>query len=211
MLYFSNTDKISLITKEKYTLVLAYANNIKLTFKNYLKDIFINKQELELVLISRDYLIDIIFFFKKHINSLFNTLTDIVVIDYPGKKERFAVVYQISSYFYNARIKIRTYTTTLDPIDTITEIFLGASWYERECWDMFGVSFLGHKDIRRILTDYGFKGHPLRKDFPLTGFIEVFYNDSKKRIVYEKVSLAQKYRHFKFHNPWVKIGKNKPF
>jgi len=123
-------------------------------------------------------------------------------VDYPEKKNRFEVIYNLLSISYNSRITVSVSVDEKTPIDSVTPIFSGADWLEREVWDMFGIFFLGHKDLRRILTDYGFKGHPLRKDFPLTGYVEVRYSDSEKRVITEEVSLTQDYRTFIFDNNW---------
>ena len=123
-------------------------------------------------------------------------------VDYPEKKNRSELIYNLLSISYNSRITVSVSVDEKTPIDSVTPIFSGADWLEREVWDMFGIFFLGHKDLRRILTDYGFKGHPLRKDFPLTGYVEVRYSDSEKRVITEEVSLTQDYRTFIFDNNW---------
>ncbi len=143
-----------------------------------------------------------IFFLKKHTYTLCNQLTDLSAIDYPEKKYRFEIFYLLLSLKYNNRIIVTTGTREGCYIDSITSIYSAANWYEREVWDMFGLFFRNHPDLRRILTDYGFKGHPMRKDFPLTGFIEARYSDSLKRVVYEKVSLTQEFRVFNLTNNW---------
>ncbi|MFA5041742.1 MAG: NADH-quinone oxidoreductase subunit C [Bdellovibrionales bacterium] len=131
-----------------------------------------------------------------------NQLMDICGADYPERPERFEIVYQLLSLVNNVRVRIRIQTREDTPVPTSTGVFKSSGWYEREIWDMFGVAFSGHPDLRRILTDYGFEGHPLRKDFPLTGYVEVRYDDAQKRIVTEPVSLPQDYRHFDFQSPW---------
>ncbi len=141
-----------------------------------------------------------IYFLKYHSYSQYKILSDICGIDYPEKKTRFEVVYNLLSVAYNSRITVTTFVNEITPLKSITNIHSAAGWFEREVWDMFGVFFLGHKDLRRILTDYGFKGHPFRKDFPLTGFTELRYNDFNKYISYDEVSLAQDYRTFVFDN-----------
>lgn len=129
-------------------------------------------------------------------------LMDLCGADYPGRPERFEVVYNLLSPRHNWRIRIKVRTDEKTPIPTVTGIYSAAGWFERECWDLYGVAFDGHPDLRRILTDYGFEGHPLRKDFPLTGFVEVRYDDEQKRVVYEPVKLMQDYRSFDFLSPW---------
>jgi NADH dehydrogenase (ubiquinone) Fe-S protein 3 len=148
--------------------------------------------------------IPIMFFLKNHTNCQFKLLSDLCVVDYINRKERFDIIYNLLSIRFNSRIRIKISITELQPIDSIVPIYKAAGWWERESWDMFGVFFTNHPDLRRILTDYGFEGHPLRKDFPLSGFLEVYYNELKKRVVYEPINLAQQYRLFEFNSPWNK-------
>lgn len=132
----------------------------------------------------------------------FVNLTDICGVDYPAREKRFEVVYHFLSPTQNARIRVKVATDEETPVPSITGLFPGADWFEREAYDLYGILFTGHPDLRRILTDYGFEGHPLRKDFPLTGFVEVRYDDEQKRVVYEPVRLPQEYRDFDFLSPW---------
>jgi NADH-quinone oxidoreductase subunit C len=132
----------------------------------------------------------------------FVNLIDITALDWPGREQRFDVVYHLLSPKHNARIRVKIATDEATPVQSIIEVFPGADWLERETYDLYGVVFAGHPDMRRILTDYGFEGHPLRKDFPLTGFVEVRYDDELKRVVYEPVRLAQEFRTFDFLSPW---------
>jgi len=138
-------------------------------------------------------------------NCLFQMLIDITGVDYPEREERFEVVYNLLSLKQNQRIRVKVTTTEDIPVPSIAEIFPAAAWYERECWDMYGVFFSEHPDLRRMLTDYGFDGHPLRKDFPLTGYVEVRYDDEQRRVVYEPVKLRQDFRSFDFLSPWEGI------
>ena len=147
-------------------------------------------------------LIHIINFLKKHTLTFYQQLIDISAIDYPERKTRFEIIYFLLSLYNNQRISISISISEGFSINTITQLFSSAGWYEREMWDRFGIFFNGHTDLRRRLTDYGFKGHPLRKDFPVTGFVEVRYDDFNKRILYESVNLAQEYRIFNLENPW---------
>ncbi len=144
-----------------------------------------------------------IFFMKYHTLTRASQLIDLSMVDYPERKFRFEVFYLLLSIKFNVRYFVSSFTREGAYFDSITNIYPAANWYEREAWDMFGLFFRNHPDLRRILTDYGFKGHPLRKDFPVTGFIETRYSDSVKRIVYEKVSLTQEYRIFTLENPWA--------
>ena len=132
----------------------------------------------------------------------FGCLIDICGVDYPEREERFDVVYHLLSPWLNHRIRVRTKTDASHPVPSIVDIFPAADWFEREAFDMYGILFAGHPDLRRILTDYGFQGFPLRKDFPLTGFVELRYDDELKRVVYEPVNLQQEYRSFDFLSPW---------
>ena len=132
----------------------------------------------------------------------FISFLDLCGVDYPARKERFEVVYHLLSPRNNQRIRIKLRTDDVTPVPTITEVFPGAAWYEREAYDLYGILFTGHPDLRRLLTDYGFEGHPLRKDFPVTGFVEVRYDDEQKRVIYEPVNLRQEFREFDFLSPW---------
>ena len=132
----------------------------------------------------------------------FSTLIDITAIDWPEREHRFDVVYHLLSMYQNHRVRVKCPVTEGELVPSITDIHTGANWYEREVFDMFGILFTGHPDLRRILTDYGFRGHPLKKDFPTTGYTEVRYDEAEKRVVYEPVSLVQEYRQFDFMSPW---------
>ena len=146
-------------------------------------------------------------FLKNHTNTQFKMLIDITAVDYPSRSSRFEVVYQLLSIHYNARIRVKTNVDELTPIESVSSLFPSANWFERETWDMFGICFLNHPDLRRILTDYGFEGYPLRKDFPVSGYVEFRYDDSKKRVISEPVELAQEFRYFDFASPWELIEK----
>jgi len=132
----------------------------------------------------------------------FVNIIDVTAVDWPSREKRFDVVYHFLSPTKNARIRVKIETDEATPIASITGVFPGANWFERETYDLYGVLFTGHPDLRRLLTDYGFQGHPLRKDFPLTGFVEVRWDDEQKRVVYDKVRLAQEFRNFDFLSPW---------
>ncbi len=132
----------------------------------------------------------------------FVNITDICGVDWPAREQRFDVVYHLLSPKKNLRVRLKLMTDESSPVPSLCEIFPGANWYEREAYDLYGILFTGHPELRRILTDYGFDGHPLRKDFPLTGFLEVRWDDELKRVVYEPVKLAQEFRNFDFLSPW---------
>lgn len=132
----------------------------------------------------------------------FVSLTDITAVDWPSRERRFDVVYHLLSPRMNARVRVKIVTDEVTPVASLVEVYHGADWYERETFDLYGVLFAGHPDLRRILTDYGFEGHPLRKDFPLTGYVEVRWDDEEKRVRYDKVKLNQEFRTFDFLSPW---------
>lgn len=132
----------------------------------------------------------------------FKQLIDISGVDYPDRPVRFEVVYQLLSLSQNARLTLKVFTDEDTPVPSVTSLYPSAGWFEREAWDMYGIMFDGNHDLRRILTDYGFDGHPQRKDFPLTGYVEIRYDDSQKRVIYEPVKLSQAYRNFDFLSPW---------
>ena len=132
----------------------------------------------------------------------FISIIDVCGVDYPERAQRFDVVYHLLSPHQNTRIRVRVIVDEVTPVPSITGVFPGANWFEREAYDLYGILFSGHPDLRRILTDYGFEGHPLRKDFPLTGFVEVRYDEERKRVVYEPVQLAQEFRNFDYLSPW---------
>ena len=166
----------------------------------------INKTEIKYdqiyIDIDKDDLIDVILFLKTNIDTKFRQLIDITVIDYPESNQRFQIVYLFLSHEYNQRLILKYSITEKEIIPSVTGIFPSANWMEREVFDMYGVSFKDHPDLRRILTDYGFEGHPLRKDFPLTGHTEVRYNEEQKKVIKEPVKLEQNYRNFDYESPW---------
>ncbi|MEL4377419.1 NADH-quinone oxidoreductase subunit C [Brucella cytisi] len=147
-------------------------------------------------------IISVLTFLRDDVQCQFVNLTDISGVDYPQRVKRFDVVYQLMSPRQNLRIRVKVQADEDTLVPSAVPVFVGAEWFERETYDMYGVLFSGHPDLRRILTDYGFEGHPLRKDFPLTGFVEVRYNDELKRVVYEPVQLRQEFRNFDFLSPW---------
>jgi NADH-quinone oxidoreductase subunit C len=152
--------------------------------------------------INIENLCSTLLFLKTNEKCKFKQLIDITAVDYPEKEERFKIVYLLLSHEYNLRIIINSYINEKIKVPSVTKIFPSANWMEREVFDMYGIFFTEHPDLRRILTDYGFKGHPLRKDFPLSGHIEVRYSEDKKKVIYEPVKLDQNYRNFDFESPW---------
>ncbi len=147
-------------------------------------------------------LVSFVEFLKADRNCRFSTLVDITAVDHPGREARFDVVYHFLSMYQNHRIRLKLAVREDEMVPSIVEVHPSANWFEREVFDMFGILFSGHPDLRRILTDYGFRGYPLRKDFPTTGYTEVRYDEAQKRVVYEPVSLVQEYRQFDFMSPW---------
>ena len=187
------------MSKNILPVLINYRDDLKKFFPDLIG--YIVNGEL-IIKIKSQKILRILNFLKNHTNSQFKILSDICAVDYPFKEKRFEVVYNLLSINYNSRITIVIYIDEKTPVDSCTSLYSAAGWFEREVWDMFGIFFIGHNDLRRILTDYGFKGHPLRKDFPLTGFTEIRYYDFEKRIILEEVSLAQDYRTFYFDNTW---------
>ncbi len=141
-------------------------------------------------------------FLRDDVNCQFRVLVDVCGVDYPDREERFDVVYNLLSMTHNQRVRVKVRTGEKTPVPSVVSVFSSANWWEREAWDLFGIYFSGHPDLRRILTDYGFEGHPLRKDFPLSGYVEIRYDDEQKRVVYEPVKMAQDLRSFDFVSPW---------
>jgi NADH-quinone oxidoreductase subunit C len=158
--------------------------------------------EIEIIC-KKDYLLTILMFLKNHSLSAFKQLIEIAVIDNISQTDRFKVNYILFSVKTNMRFIISVYTNEIEMIFSSVHLYNSAEWLEREVWDLYGIHFDGNRNLRRILTDYGFKGHPLRKDFPLTGFLEIYYNDEEKKIIYEPVELAQEFRVFSLRNPWL--------
>ena len=161
----------------------------------YIQQFSVWKDELT-IYIPPSGVIPVISFLKYHTAAEYTMVADITAVDYPTRSNRFEVVYNLLSVRHNSRIRVKTYADEATPVPSITSLYDGASWYEREVYDLFGVFFVGHPDLRRIMTDYGFEGHPLRKDFPLTGYTEIRYDEEKKRIVVEPLELTQAFRNY---------------
>ena len=177
------------------------ANHLDTTLGDYLQSSEIRLGELTLR-VHGDALERIIKFLRDDSACHFEMLVDVCGVDYPDRSPRFDIVYNLLSYNLNQRLRIKVKAGEESQIPSVAEIYPAAGWFEREVWDLYGVFFSGHRDLRRILTDYGFDGHPLRKDFPLTGFVEVRYDDERKRVVYDPVKLPQEFRKFDFLSPW---------
>lgn len=159
------------------------------------------KSEL-IIYINRDDLISVMTYLRGAEECKFSQLIDITAVDFPERPKRFEVVYQLLSMRHNSRIRVKLATDENTPVESLAGVFSVATWFERETWDMYGIMFANNPDHRRILTDYGFDGHPLRKDFPMTGYVELRYDQDLKRVVYEPVKLTQDFRRFDFLSPW---------
>ena len=169
--------------------------------ENIIRDFHISFDELAIT-VSEDCLKKVLIILRDEQSYLFRILLDICGVDYPKKDKRFTVVYQLLSIQHNLRIRVKVEVSDEDFVPTVKDVFSSAHWYEREVWDMYGIFFVGNDDLRRILTDYGFSGFPMRKDFPLTGNVEVRYDLEKQKVIYEPVKLAQEFRDFDFKSPW---------
>lgn len=177
------------------------AEYLAATLSDHIVECSIDRDELTII-VPRDSVVRVLMFVRDDVNTQFKQLMDVCGVDWPGRSERFDVVYNLLSLTHNRRLRVVTRTDEETPVPSVTGVFPSANWWERETWDLFGIYFAGHPDLRRILTDYGFEGHPLRKDFPLTGYVEVRYDDDLKRVVYEPVKLTQEFRTFDFLSPW---------
>jgi NADH-quinone oxidoreductase subunit C len=165
------------------------------------REAFVDFGELTIIVEPTD-VVDVLTFLRDDVQCQFISFIDLCGVDYPSRAKRFEVVYHLLSPRQNQRIRVKLDTDDVTPVPSVTGVFSSAMWYERETWDMYGIYFTDHPDLRRLLTDYGFEGHPMRKDFPQTGYVEVRYDDEQKRVVYEPVNLQQEYRSFDFLSPW---------
>ena len=191
--------KVHSIDKMTSLVDLEKKINSELTTKINSTEIKHNQLYIE---IDKEDLIDVTLFIKTNKNTKFRQLIDITVVDYPEKTQRFKIVYLFLSHEFNQRVILSYFINEKEVISSLTSVFPSANWMEREVFDMYGVNFKDHPDLRRILTDYGFKGHPLRKDFPLTGHTEVRYSEDTKKVINEPVKLEQNYRNFDYESPW---------
>ena len=183
-----------------------FAKIIVKTVPKWVKSCEIVNNEL-MVTVHPDFVLPMCHFLKKNSLTRCSQLIDMTAVDYPDRDARFTVVSNFLSVDLNARLRLKTEVDGLTSIESITSIYPCAAWWERETWDMFGIFFTGHPDLRRILTDYGFQGHPLRKDFPLSGYTEVRYDTTEKRVISEPLQLAQEFRSFDFASPWESLDK----
>jgi NADH dehydrogenase (ubiquinone) Fe-S protein 3 len=194
-----------------------FISTIAKNVPSWIKSIHYENGEVSITVFSES-IFPFFVYLKNHTNTQYKLLMDITAVDNlngsseaadsnPEKEKRFEVVYILLSIQTNSRIRITTYVDELTPLPSVVSLYRSAGWYERETWDMFGIFFSNHPDLRRILTDYGFEGHPLRKDFPLSGYVEVRYDDSEKRVISQEIQLAQEFRFFDFSNSWEIIAK----
>ena len=185
---------------------------IILMLGKYIKKVQLKRGEYNIYLKNSEDIEKVLYFFKYNINSQFKLLMDVCGIDNMQRyKNRFEVSYNLLSVKYGIRVHIKLHVNEFVPVNSVIKIYKSANWYEREIWDMFGIFFKNHKDLRRILTDYGFEGFPLRKDFPQTGYFELRYNNDYKHLIYEPVELSQEFRVFDFLNPWNHFNDTKKF
>ncbi len=183
------------------TELIALQETAKAAAGDALRHAIISYDELTIT-VAREDIVAVLTRLRDDPKCQFEVLIDICGVDYPERAERFDVVYHLLSMRLNQRLRVKISTDEATPVASVNDVYPAANWYEREAYDLYGIRFTGHPDLRRILTDYGFQGHPLRKDFPLTGYVEVRYDDEKKRVVYEPVKLTQEFREFDFESPW---------
>ncbi len=191
------------------TVLTDLETHIVATFGDAVRERWIAVGELTLV-VDGARIVDVLKTLRDDPRCRFEVLIDICGVDWPAREQRFDVVYHLLSPRLNQRIRVKVETDEETAVPSVIDVFPAANWYEREAYDMYGVLFTGHPDLRRLLTDYGFQGHPLRKDFPLTGYVEVRYDDDAKRVVYEPVKLVQEFRRFDFESPWEGPGYTLP-
>ena len=179
-----------------------WPNSLKTLLPFWVNNAIMIKNEL-IIYTSPKNLYQVMYFLSKHTNALYKSVSDITAIDFPDYKKRFELVYNLLSPTFNTRLRIKTLVDETTPLPSLIEIYNGIGWMERETWDMFGIYFYNHPDLRRILTDYGFDGFPLCKNFPLSGYMEVRYDDEQKRVIHEPIEITQEFRNFEVLSPWV--------
>jgi NADH dehydrogenase (ubiquinone) Fe-S protein 3 len=192
--------------EEKGKALHSYGQYLLACLPKYIQQFSVWKDELT-IYIPPQAVVPVFTFLKYHSAAEYTQVSDITAVDFPTKDQRFEIVYNLLSVRHNSRIRVKTYADEATPVPSITSLYDGANWYEREVYDMFGVFFTDHPDLRRIMTDYGFDGHPLRKDFPMTGYTEIRYDEEKKRIVVEPLEMTQAYRNFRGGSAaWEQVG-----
>jgi NADH/F420H2 dehydrogenase subunit C len=172
-----------------------------------IKDVQIFNNEIVLI-VDKLEITHTLLFLKKHFDGRYEILTAISGADYPWARNRFEISYELLSITYNNRLRLKICTDEISSVDSLKSVFISANWWEREIWDLYGVFFRNHPDLRRILTDYGFEGHPLRKDFPLSGYVEVRYDEQEKKVICESIEFIQEFRVFDFSSPWAQFPAN---
>jgi NADH dehydrogenase (ubiquinone) Fe-S protein 3 len=199
-----------LISRKKFTPFMneKFAHSLILSVPQWISQATVQKNEISLSIYPQ-YVLPFFTYLKNHTQTQYKVLIDVTAVDYPSREQRFEVVYNLLSLHHNSRLRIKTSVDEITPVDSLVSLYNSANWWERETWDMFGIFFANHPDLRRILTDYGFEGHPLRKDFPLSGFVEVRYDDSEKRVLTEPLEMTQEFRSFDFASPWELLEKEK--
>ncbi len=198
----NNTNLERSVTKGQKNLNATWAKSLQKIFPYWIQNVIIIKNEIT-INVAAKHLYQLVYFVKYHTNGQFDIITEVTAIDYPEKTKRFETVYILLNVKFNSRIRIKTLIDEMTPLPSLTTIYPGIDWMERETWDMFGIYFYNHPDLRRILTDYGFDGFPLLKNFPLSGFLEVRYDDEQKRVVNEPIEITQEFRNFDMLSPWV--------
>ncbi|KAJ2665289.1 putative NADH-ubiquinone oxidoreductase 30.4 kDa subunit, mitochondrial [Coemansia sp. RSA 1200] len=191
--------------REGNTTLYEFGKYIASVLPKYVQQYSVWKDEL-VIYTAPSGLSQVLEFLRDHTNAQFKQLSDTTGADYPTRPNRFEVIHNLISYRYNARIRVKTYADEAQPVPSAAPLFSSAIWGEREVWDMYGIFFTGHPDLRRILTDYGFEGHPMRKDFPIHGYTEVRYDEEKKRVVSEPIELAQAFRNWDYSSAWEQTG-----
>ncbi|KAJ7630623.1 NADH or F420H2 dehydrogenase [Roridomyces roridus] len=194
-------EKYAQTTSELHT----YGSYLTQSLPKFIQQFSVIKDELTLYT-APSTIAPLMTFLRDHSQCQFKFLMQVTAVDFPEREKRFEVVYHLLSTRFQGRLRVKTYAGEGDHVPSVSDLFRSADWYEREVWDMYGVFFSGHPDLRRILTDYGFEGHPLRKDFPLTGYTELRYDEERKRVVYEPLQLTQAFRNFESLSPWEQVG-----
>lgn len=203
----SNNKKLLFLKKKKFNIssILYIVSLFSVTFSSFIKEIIVHKNDISLLVSNPQDLTFLLFFLKNHFKCQYKELVDICAVDYYFNlnESRYALNYSLLSLKYKIRLRLKVYCDALSGVFSSTQIFSAAGWLEREIWDMFGIFFKNHFDLRRILTDYGFEGFPFRKDFPLSGYVELRYDSEKRIVIYDLLELTQEFRFFEFINPWL--------
>lgn len=192
---------------KKIDYLVSYTNSLIFKIPKFIDRVDISNGKIVLTC-EAESLNFVLNFLNKHVATQYNVLIDMTVVDHVSKKNRFEIYYFLRTIIFNSILLVKISNDGFKSVESVMSVYNGANWLEREIWDMFGVAFSNHSDLRRILTDYGFQGFPLRKDFPLSGFIEVRYDDELKRVIYDSIELSQEFRYFDFKSPWQQLEFN---